>query len=99
MSEIPEDVMNAAIDAFKDIPRVSYALWGTQQLGTAYVESHAIKATAQAILAETERCAKIAEDKATFHKEEASVSGDMDYAFHRSLQRNFEIIAAAIRRR
>lgn len=62
MSEIPEDVMNAAIDAFKDIPRVSYALWGTQQLGTAYVESHAIKATAQAILAETERCAKIADE-------------------------------------
>lgn len=62
MDEIPEDVMKAAKNAFKDIPRVNYALWGTQQLGTAFVENYAIEAVARAILAERDACVKIADE-------------------------------------
>lgn len=62
MSEIPEDVMIVAKNALFMCGAVHFPAWGQPANGKALIESEAIEATAKAILAEREACAKIAED-------------------------------------
>lgn len=68
MSEIPEDVMMAAKSALFMCGAVHFPAWGQPSNGKALIENEAIEATAKAILAEREACAKIAEEYASAHE-------------------------------
>ena len=86
MSEIPEDIHQAAESAFEDVLNKAYKEYGfSSQYRLVGLTAREI--IARAILAERERCAVIAEDR-------APVFQDMEYA---PVQEACADIARAIR--
>lgn len=98
MTDYPEDVMKAAREAYLTVPTTPTDAWFVKSVREGdYDHQMPIKACARAILAERERCAKIADEWMPIEKLLPLCGADMNEAAVTGQVEAGERIAAAIR--
>lgn len=100
MTDYPEDVMKAALEAIasrQSTPKVAWSILSPQSVRNDYDNYAMVECVSSAILAERERCAKIADEWMPIDKLLPLCGADMNEAAVTGQVEAGERIAAAIR--